>query len=90
MGRVASSVDNTMIESFWSTMQPELLDRQTWTTEPTSARAIFEWIEGDPPNGAATERRRIPIRPLARQWKEPRHSRPQDRQDEAGVGSRDR
>ena len=26
MGRVASSVDNTMIESFWSTMQRELLD----------------------------------------------------------------
>jgi hypothetical protein len=32
MGRVASSVDNTMIESFWSTMQREPLDRQQWTT----------------------------------------------------------
>lgn len=27
MGRVASSVDNALIESFWSTMQRELLDR---------------------------------------------------------------
>jgi hypothetical protein len=32
MGRVASSVDNTMIESFWSTMQRELLDTRTWDT----------------------------------------------------------
>jgi putative transposase len=29
MGRVASSVDNSMIESFWSTMQRELLDTRT-------------------------------------------------------------
>jgi hypothetical protein len=26
MGRVTSSVDNTLIESFWSTLQRELLD----------------------------------------------------------------
>jgi putative transposase len=45
MGRVASSVDNTMIESFWSTMQRELLDRQTWATRDQLASAIFEWIE---------------------------------------------
>lgn len=45
MGRVASSVDNSMIESFWSTMQRELLDRQRWTTKTQLASAIFEWIE---------------------------------------------
>ena len=45
MGRVASSVDNTMIESFWSTMQRELLDTQTWSTRTELAGAIFEWIE---------------------------------------------
>lgn len=45
MGRVASSVDNTMIESFFSTMQRELLDRQYWTTRDQLATAIFEWIE---------------------------------------------
>lgn len=45
MGRVASSVDNTMIESFWSTMQRELLDRQRWTTREQLGSAIFEWIE---------------------------------------------
>ena len=45
MGRVASSVDNTMMESFWSTMQRELLDRQHWDTRAELASAIFEWIE---------------------------------------------
>ena len=46
MGRLASSVDNTMIESFWSSMQRELLDRQRWTTRADLTSAIFEWIEG--------------------------------------------
>lgn len=46
MGRVASSVDNALIESFWSTMQRELLDRQTWDSRVDLAGAIFEWIEG--------------------------------------------
>lgn len=45
MGRVASSVDNTMMESFWSTMQRELLDRHHWATRAGLASAIFEWIE---------------------------------------------
>jgi putative transposase len=46
MGRVASSVNNSMIESFRSTMQRELLDRRQWTTRAELASAIFEWIEG--------------------------------------------
>jgi transposase InsO family protein len=46
MGRVASSVDNALIESFWSTMQRELLDRRAWSTRVELASAIFEWIEG--------------------------------------------
>ena len=46
MGRVAASVDNALIESFWSTMQRELLDRQHWTSRVEPASAILEWIEG--------------------------------------------
>ena len=46
MGRVASSVDNALIESFWSTMQRGLLDRRHWTSRVELASAIFEWIEG--------------------------------------------
>jgi transposase InsO family protein len=45
MGRVASSVDNGLMESFWSTMQRELLDRQRWGTRADLGSAIFEWIE---------------------------------------------
>ena len=45
MGRVASSVDNTMMESFWSTMQRELLDTLSWSSQEELASAIFEWIE---------------------------------------------
>jgi putative transposase len=46
MGRVASAVDNAMMESFFGTMQLELLDKRTWQTRDELANAIFEWIEG--------------------------------------------
>ena len=45
-GRVASAVDNSMMESFFGTLQRELLDRSSWTTRAELASAIFEWIEG--------------------------------------------
>jgi len=46
MGRVASSVDNGLMESFWSTMQRDLLDRRTMTTRAELGSAVFRWIEG--------------------------------------------
>lgn len=46
MGRVAPSVDNTLMESSWSSMQRELVDRRTWSSREELASAIFEWIEG--------------------------------------------
>lgn len=45
MGRVASSVDNGLMESFWSTMQRELLDQHAWQSRDELGQAIFEWIE---------------------------------------------
>jgi putative transposase len=45
MGRVASALDNAMMESFFGTLQRELLDRQKWKTRAELASAIFEWIE---------------------------------------------
>ena len=44
-GSVGDAFDNAMIESFWSTMQIELLDRRYWTTRSEQASAMFEWIE---------------------------------------------
>src|SRR3954453_12501358 len=34
-----------MMESFWGTMQLELLDSRTWNSRAELANAIFEWIE---------------------------------------------
>ena len=48
MGRVGSAYDNAMMESFFATLQRELLDRPPsggWRTRKQLAGAIFEWIE---------------------------------------------
>lgn len=45
MGSIGDCYDNAMIESFWSRMQVELLDRQRWNTRIELANAIFEYLE---------------------------------------------
>ena len=45
MGSVGDCYDNAMIESFWSRMQVELLDRKGWKTRVELANAIFEYLE---------------------------------------------
>lgn len=45
MGSIGDCFDNAMIESFWSRMQVELLDRQRWETRIELANAIFEYLE---------------------------------------------
>jgi putative transposase len=45
MGGVGACFDNAMIESFWSRMQVELLDRQRWRTRVELANALFEYLE---------------------------------------------
>jgi putative transposase len=45
MGGVGACFDNAMIESFWSRMQVELLDRRRWRTRIELANAIFEYLE---------------------------------------------
>ena len=45
MGSVGDCYDNAMIESFWSRMQVELLDRRRWETRIELANAIFEYLE---------------------------------------------
>ena len=46
MGSVGDAYDNAAVESFFATLQTELLDRQPWETRPQLAQAIFEYIEG--------------------------------------------
>lgn len=45
MGTVGDALDNAMAESFFGTLQLELLDRRTWQTRRELAQAIFEYIE---------------------------------------------
>jgi len=45
MGSVGDCYDKPVIESFWSRMQVELLDRKRWRTRVELANAIFEYLE---------------------------------------------
>jgi putative transposase len=45
MGSIADCFDNAMIESFWSRMLVEVLDRRRWRTRIELANAMFEYLE---------------------------------------------
>lgn len=45
MGRVGSSGDNPAMESFFSLLQKNVLDRHSWTTREQLRIAIVTWIE---------------------------------------------
>ncbi|GAA4285197.1 hypothetical protein GCM10022261_27280 [Brevibacterium daeguense] len=45
MGTIGDGYDNAMIESFWGTMQVELLNRKKWKTRLQLANAMFDYIE---------------------------------------------
>ncbi len=46
MGSVGDCFDNAMAESFFATLECELLDRVTFRTHAEAERALFEFIEG--------------------------------------------
>jgi putative transposase len=45
MGTTGDCYDNSPMESFWGSMQIELLNRQRWTTHVELASAIADYIE---------------------------------------------
>ena len=45
MGRSGTPADNAVAESFFATLQTELLDRYDWPTRDGLRTAIFEFIE---------------------------------------------
>jgi transposase InsO family protein len=45
MGRSGTPADNAVAESFFATLQTELLDRYDWSTRDGLRTAIFEFIE---------------------------------------------
>ena len=46
MGSVGDAYDNAMAESFFATLECELLDRQRFRTPAEAEPVVFEWIEG--------------------------------------------
>lgn len=45
MGSVGDAYDNAMAESFFATLECELLDRKPFQTQVEARMAVFEWIE---------------------------------------------
>jgi putative transposase len=45
MGTVGDSYDNAMAESFFASLETELIDRSHWRTRRETRAAVFEWIE---------------------------------------------
>jgi transposase InsO family protein len=45
MGRVSSAGDNAAMESFFSRLQKNVLNRQAWATRDELRLAIITWIE---------------------------------------------
>ena len=45
MGSVGDAYDNAMAESFFASLECELIARRTWTTKTEARLAIFTWIE---------------------------------------------
>jgi len=46
MGSVGDAYDNAMAESFFATLERELLDRRRFRSQAEAKMAVFEWIEG--------------------------------------------
>ena len=46
MGSVGDAYDNAMAESFFASLECELIDRKSWQTKTEARLALFTWIEG--------------------------------------------
>ncbi|MGH8990350.1 MAG: integrase core domain-containing protein [Acidimicrobiia bacterium] len=46
MGRTGSCLDNAAAESFFSTLEHELLSRNTFATKEEARRRVANWIDG--------------------------------------------
>jgi integrase-like protein len=46
MGSRGDALDNAMCESFFASLETELLDRSAFATRERARMALFDWIEG--------------------------------------------
>jgi putative transposase len=45
MGSIGDCYDNALAESFFATLETELIDRSDWATTSEAKAAVFEYIE---------------------------------------------
>jgi transposase InsO family protein len=45
MGTVGDAYDNAMAESFFASLETELIDRSVWRTHGEARSAVFDYIE---------------------------------------------
>jgi putative transposase len=45
MGAPGTAYDNALMESFFASLETELIDRSTWATHADARSAVFDWIE---------------------------------------------
>jgi hypothetical protein len=63
MGSVGDCHDNSVIESFWSRMQVELLDTKRWKTKIELVNVVFDYLDlAQPPPAAQPARHAFPDR----------------------------
>ncbi len=82
MGSVGDAYDNAMCESFFATLECELLDRHRFRTQVEARLAIFDFIEGWYNHGAVIPHSTIcrrwftrePTRPASAQWRQDQRS----------------
>jgi len=46
MGTVGDAYDNAMAESFFASLEAELIERSTFQSKAQARMAVFTWIEG--------------------------------------------
>jgi len=46
MGTVGDAYDNAMAESFFATLEREVLNRRRFKSQSEAKMAIFDWLEG--------------------------------------------
>jgi transposase InsO family protein len=63
MGSIGDCFDNSLAESFFGTLQLELLDRRHWETRDQLASAIFDYVRPSTTRAAGTPRSRTSVPP---------------------------
>src|SRR3546814_17492496 len=66
MGTICDWFDNSVAESFFATLQTELLDRSTWPTREVLANAIFSFVTAPTTRAGVTRRSATSAPPTTR------------------------